>query len=83
MELMDMMTEAAPMLAETGAQTFRLARIMVGDNSGDFLLGVTHLSMPEIEMTCDAIGASRVASKIFVSPEENLRIITNVQGAAT
>ena len=38
-ELMELMAEASPMFAETGAQTFRFARIMTGNNAGDFFIG--------------------------------------------
>ena len=82
-ELMDMMAEAAPMFAETGAQTFRFARIMTGNNAGDFLLGVTYPSMAEIEATYDALASSPVAAKIYASLDVNLRTIIKVQGAAT
>ncbi len=81
-ELMDMMAGAAPMFAETGAQTFRFARIMTGNNAGDFLLGVTYPSMAEIEATYDALGTSPVASKIYASLDVNLRTIIKVQGTA-
>jgi len=82
-ELMDLMTEAAPMFADTGAQTFRFARIMTGNNAGDFLLGVTYPSMAEIEATYDAIGTSQVASKIYASLDVNLRTIIKIQATAT
>ena len=81
-ELMDMMAEAAPMFAETGAQTFRFARIMTGNNAGDFLLGVTYPSMAEIETTYDALASSPVAAKIYASLDVNLRTVIKVQGAA-
>ena len=80
---MDLIAEAAPMFAETGAQTFRFARIMTGNNAGDFLLGVTYPSMIEIEATYDAIGTSPVASKIYASLDVNLRTIIRVHAAAT
>ena len=82
-ELMDLIAEAAPMFAETGAQTFRFARILTGNNAGDFLLGVTYPSMIEIEATYDAIGTSPVASKIYASLDVNLRTIIRVHAAAT
>ncbi len=82
-ELMDMMAEAAPMFAKTGAQTFRFARIMTGNNAGDFLLGVTYPSMTEIEATYDALGTSPVASKIYASLDVNLRTIIKVQSTAS
>ena len=82
-ELMDMMTEAAPMFSDTGAQTFRFARIMTGNNTGDFLLGVTYPSMAEIETTYDALGSSLVASKIYASLDVNLRTIIKVQSSAS
>ncbi len=82
-ELMDMMAGAAPMFAETGAQTFRFARIMTGNNAGDFLLGVTYPSMAEIEATYDALGTSPVASKIYASLDVNLRTIIKVQSTAS
>ena len=82
-ELMDMIAGAAPMFAETGAQTFRFARIMTGNNAGDFLLGVTYPSMAEIEATYDALASSPVAAKIYASLDVNLRTIIKVQGAAT
>ena len=81
-ELLDLMAEAAPMFAETGAQTFRFARIMTGNNAGDFLLGVTYPSMIEIEATYDAIGKSPVASKIYTSLGVNLRTIIKIQATA-
>ncbi|MDG1009006.1 MAG: hypothetical protein P8O69_03495 [Amylibacter sp.] len=78
-DLMDLMAEAAPMFATTGAQTFRFARIMTGSNAGDFLLGVTYPSMSEIESTYDAIGASPVAGKIYNALDVNLRTIIKIQ----
>ena len=82
-QIMDMMAEAAPMFAKTGAQTFRFARIMTGNNAGDFLLGVTYPSMTEIEATYDALGTSPVASKIYASLDVNLRTIIKVQSTAS
>ena len=62
-DLMKLMAEASPMFAETGAQTFRFARIMTGNNTGDFLLGVTYPSMSEIEATYDAIARTLLLQK--------------------
>ena len=80
--LMDLMSEASPMFAETGAQTFRFARIMTGNNAGDFLLGVTYPSMAEIETTYDAIASNPIAAKIYDALDVNLRTIIKVQGTA-
>ena len=77
-DLMDLMAEAAPMFAASGAQTFRFARIMTGSNAGDFLLGVTYPSMSEIESTYDAIGTSPVAGKIYNALDVNLRTIIKI-----
>ena len=82
-ELMELMAEASPMFAETGAQTFRFARIMTGNNAGDFLLGVTYPSMSEIEATYDAIASNPVAAKIYNALDVNLRTIIKVQSTAT
>jgi hypothetical protein len=82
-ELMELMAEASPMFAETGAQTFRFARIMTGNNAGDFLLGVTYPSMSEIEGTYDAIASNPIAAKIYDALDVNLRTIIKVQGTAT
>ena len=81
-ELMGLMAEASPMFAETGAQTFRFARIMTGNNAGDFLLGVTYPSMSEIEATYDAIASNPVAAKIYNALDVNLRTIIKVQSTA-
>ena len=81
-ELMELMAEASPMFAETGAQTFRFARIMTGNNAGDFLLGVTYPSMSEIEATYDAIASNPVAAKIYNALDVNLRTIIKVQSTA-
>jgi hypothetical protein len=81
-ELMELMAEASPMFAETGAQTFRFARIMTGNNAGDFLLGVTYPSMSEIEGTYDAIASNPIAAKIYDALDVNLRTIIKVQGTA-
>ena len=81
-ELMDLMAEASPMFSETGAQTFRFARIMTGNNAGDFLLGVTYPSMSEIEATYDAIASNPVAAKIYNALDVNLRTIIKVQSTA-
>ena len=81
-DLMDLMSEASPMFAETGAQTFRFARIMTGNNAGDFLLGVTYPSMAEIETTYDAIASNPIAAKIYDALDVNLRTIIKVQGTA-
>ena len=81
-DLMDLMSEASPMFAETGAQTFRFARIMTGNNAGDFLLGVTYPSMAEIETTYDAIASNPIAAKIYDALDVNLRTIIEVQGTA-
>ena len=81
-DLMDLMSEASPMFAETGAQTFRFARIMTGNNAGDFLLGVTYPSMAEIETTYDAIASNPIAAKIYDGLDVNLRTIIKVQGTA-
>lgn len=81
-DLMDLMSEASPMFAETGAQTFRFARIMTGNNADDFLLGVTYPSMAEIETTYDAIASNPIAAKIYDALDVNLRTIIKVQGTA-
>ena len=81
-DLMKLMAEASPMFAETGAQTFRFARIMTGNNTGDFLLGVTYPSMSEIEATYDAIASNPVAAKIYNALDVNLRTIIKVQSTA-
>ncbi|MDG1420262.1 MAG: hypothetical protein P8Q29_05045, partial [Tateyamaria sp.] len=81
-DLMKLMAEASPMFAETGAQTFRFARIMTGNNTGDFLLGVTYPSMSEIEATYDAIASNLVAAKIYNALDVNLRTIIKVQSTA-
>jgi hypothetical protein len=80
-ELIDLIAEAAPMFADSGAQTFRLAQIMTGNNVGDFLLGVTYPSMAQIEVTYDTIGTSLVASKIYAALDVNLRTIIKIQAA--
>ena len=80
-ELIDLIAEAAPMFADSGAQTFRLAQIMTGNNVGDFLLGVTYPSMAQIEVTYDTIGTSAVASKIYAALDVNLRTIIKIQAA--
>ncbi|AII85978.1 hypothetical protein [Planktomarina temperata] len=82
-ELMELMAEASPMFAETGAQTFRFARIMTGNNAGDFLLGVTYPSMSEIEATYDAIASNPIAAKIYNALDVNLRTIIKVHSTAT
>lgn len=82
-DLTDMIAEAAPIFAGGGAQTFRLARIMTGNNAGDFLLGVSYPSMASIETTYDAIGTSPVAAKIYDSLDVNLRSIIKLSAAAT
>ena len=82
-DLMELMAEASPMFAETGAQTFRFARIMTGNNAGDFLLGVTYPSMSEIEATYDAIASNPVAAKIYNALDVNLRTIIKVHSTAT
>ena len=82
-ELMELMAEASPMFAETGAQTFRFARIMTGNNAGDFLLGVTYPSMSEIEVTYDAIASNPIAAKIYDALDVNLRTIIKVHSTAT
>ena len=81
-ELMELMAEASPMFAETGAQTFRFARIMTGNNAGDFLLGVTYPSMSEIEATYDAIASNPIAAKIYNALDVNLRTIIKVHSTA-
>ena len=81
-DLMKLMAEASPMFAETGAQTFRFARIMTGNNTGDFLLGVIYPSMSEIEATYDAIASNPVAAKIYNALDVNLRTIIKVQSTA-
>jgi hypothetical protein len=80
-ELIDLIAEAAPIFADSGAQTFRLAQIMTGNNVGDFLLGVTYPSMAQIEVTYDTIGTSPVASKIYAALDVNLRTIIKIQAA--
>lgn len=80
-ELIDLIAEAAPMFADSGAQTFRLAQIMTGNNVGEFLLGVTYPSMAQIEVTYDTIGTSPVASKIYAALDVNLRTIIKIQAA--
>ena len=82
-ELMDMVGDAAPMFAESGAQTFRLARIMTGNSAGDFLLGVSYPSMAEIETTYVALGTSPVAAKIYSSLDVNLRTIVKLSATAS
>ena len=61
---------------------FRFARIMTGNNAGDFLLGVTYPSMSEIEATYDAIASNPVAAKIYNALDVNLRTIIKVQSTA-
>ena len=79
---MGLMAEASPMFAETGAQTFRSARIMTGNNAGDVLLGITCPSMSEIEGTYDAIASNPVAAKIYDALDVNLRTIIRVESTA-
>ena len=76
------MAKSAPLFSENGAQTFRLARLMTGNNAGDFLLGVTYPSMAAIEATYDALGASPVVAKVYESMDVNARGIIRVRGAA-
>ena len=80
-DLMSLMAEASPIFADTGAQTFRFARIMTGSNAGDFLLGVTYPSMSEIESTYDVIGTSPVAARIYGALDVNLRTIIKIQSS--
>ena len=82
-ELMDMVGDAAPMFADSGAQTFRLARIITGNSAGDFLLGVSYPSMAEIETTYVALGTSPVAAKIYSSLDVNLRTIVKLSATAS
>ena len=82
-DLLDLMAKAAPMFAESGAQSFRFARIMTGNNAGDFLLGVTYPSMAEIETTYDAIGTSPIAAQIYGAMDVNLRNIIKIQASAS
>ncbi|MEJ6604966.1 MAG: hypothetical protein QNL66_02620 [Burkholderiaceae bacterium] len=81
-EIIDLMAKSAPLFSENGAQTFRLARLMTGNNAGDFLLGVTYPSMAAIEATYDALGASPVVAKVYESMDVNARGIIRVRGAA-
>ena len=75
---MDLVANAAPIFADSGAQTFRLARLMTGNSTGDFLLGVSYPSMAEIERTYNALGTSPVAAKIYSALDVNLRTIVKV-----
>ena len=82
-EIIDLMVQSAPIFSENGAQTLRFAKLMTGNNAGDFLTGVTYPSMAAIEATYDALGASPVVAKVYASLDVNLRTIIRIQGAAT
>ena len=81
-DIMGLMAQAAPLFEENGAQTFRFAQLMTGNNAGDFLLGVGYPSMAEIEATYDAIGSSLIASSIYEALDVNVRTIIKVQSTA-
>lgn len=82
-EIIDLIAQSCPLFADNGAQTVRLARIMTGNNAGDFLLGVTYPSMAAIETTYDAIATSPVAAKLYDSMDVNLRNIIKIQGGVS
>ena len=83
-----MISEAAPIFAESEAQSFRIAHIITGNESGDFLLFVTYSSMAVFETSYYAIGKSYaiakgpVAEKIYGFMAVNVRMIAKIQGVA-
>ena len=60
-----------------------IARIMTGNNADDFLLGVTYLSMTEIEATFDALGTSPFAVQIYTAMDVNQKNFITIQGSAS
>ena len=68
------------MFKDNGAKTLRFGRIMTGENTGDYLLGVSYSSMTDIEKTYDAIAESEDAKKVYSLLGINQRGIIRVAG---
>ena len=74
------MEKAVHLFKDNGAKTFRFGRIMTGENTGDYLLGVSYGSMSDIEQTYDAIAESADAKNVYNLLGVNQRGIIQVGG---
>ena len=79
-DITNSMDEAVHLFKDNGAKTLRFGRIMTGENTGDYLLGVSYSSMADIEKTYDAIAESEDAKKVYSLLGINQRGIIQVAG---
>ena len=69
----------APVFANGGALTYRLANVITGSNVGNQLLGVTYSSMADIENVYDNLAANEAYSGLLGRVDVNMRNIISLK----
>jgi hypothetical protein len=72
-------TNLAPVFANGGALTYRLANVITGNNVGNQLLGVTYSSMADIENVYDNLAADKTYSGLLGKVDVNMRNIISLK----
>ena len=72
-------TNLAPVFANGGALTYRLANVITGSNVGNQLLGVTYSSMADIENVYDNLAANETYSGLLGKVDVNMRNIISLE----
>ena len=72
-------TSLAPVFANGGALTYRLANVITGSNVGNQLLGVTYSSMADIENVYDNLADDKTYSGLIGKVEVNMRNIISLK----
>jgi hypothetical protein len=72
-------TNLAPVFANGGALTYRLANVITGSNVGNQLLGVTYSSMADIENVYDNLAADKTYSGLLGKVDVNMRNIISLK----
>ena len=72
-------TSLAPVFANGGALTYRLANVITGSNVGNQLLGVTYSSMADIENVYDNLADDKTYSGLLGKVEVNMRNIISLK----
>jgi predicted TIM-barrel enzyme len=72
-------TSLAPVFANGGALTYRLANVITGSNVGNQLLGVTYSSMADIETVYDNLANDETYSGLLGKVDVNMRNIISLK----
>jgi predicted TIM-barrel enzyme len=72
-------TRLAPVFANGGALTYRLANVITGSNVGNQLLGVTYSSMADIETVYDNLANDETYSGLLGKVDVNMRNIISLK----